>query len=695
MKKLLLAILIILILVCGSIYTLLFTKIGNSYVAKYIENSFNKEQKEFKLKVDSFLLTFSNINFSATINDSSYIDINGDLAIFKQSVDLKYGIKIKDLSMLNHLVNQNLKGSFDTNGTFKGDKTASFIIGKTNLAASNTEYEITLENFNPKDILLNSKGLKIEELLPILNQKEYVNGLLNLAINIKDFNKPTQNGQINADISQATILAKAIKETLNKDFTDTPFNLNFKGVLDPQNLNFNTNFNSSILNLALKDNSFNIKNNSLNSIYKIDFLDLKKLQPIIGVNISEKPSLEGKLIFAKKDINTEGLLHFINSNINYKVALKDFNLSSIEASSTKLKIEDILKLLSEPNYANGNLELSCNLTNSSKNILNGVATIKTQDAKLVNNIINSHFNQNIKQAITFNSIVDTKIKDNDILLNAQINSNIANFSVNDVVFKQKDELLTAKYILDIPSLDKLYDITNMKLRGDFKIAGNIKKHINKFSMDGDSDLAKGKLDFRLLDNDLNVKIKDSKMRSLLYTLDKNEFFDSNINANLDYNLLTKKGELQAKLTDGHFLANSFTNLIQKFTKLDLTQEIYHDTSLNSKIDNQKLISNFIMHGANSKIESKDSIIDLEKEYIDTKLRLQIKENKVDITLKDHLNDPTIHIDAKELIENLLEKQIEKKLDKNKGKIEQKLNKLLKDDDDDSKKKLIDGIKSIF
>ena len=54
MKKIFLSLSLIIILILGSIYGLLFTKFGNNIVSSYIEEKVNLDQKDVKLKVNDF-----------------------------------------------------------------------------------------------------------------------------------------------------------------------------------------------------------------------------------------------------------------------------------------------------------------------------------------------------------------------------------------------------------------------------------------------------------------------------------------------------------------------------------------------------------------------------------------------------------------------------------------------------------------
>ena len=112
MKKLFFGLTLLIILIIGGVYGILFTSTGNSYVASIIEDKVNEGQKDVNLKVNDFRLTTSEILFNATIDDNSNINIEGKLEIFAKSVDLKYDINIKDLTKLENITKQKLNGTF-------------------------------------------------------------------------------------------------------------------------------------------------------------------------------------------------------------------------------------------------------------------------------------------------------------------------------------------------------------------------------------------------------------------------------------------------------------------------------------------------------------------------------------------------------------------------------------------------------
>ena len=86
-----------------------------------------------------------------------------------------------------------------------------------------------------------------------------------------------------------------------------------------------------------------------------------------------------------------------------------------------------------------------------------------------------------------------------------------------------------------------------------------------------------------------------------------------------------------------------------------------------------------------------SLKDFDKNIIDAKIDTKIKNNSFFVLVKGDMNKPTISLDVK----NFLKNKIDKKIEDNKDKIEEKLNKVLKDKDSEKTKELIKNIKSLF
>ncbi|WP_198305597.1 hypothetical protein [Arcobacter vandammei] len=687
MKKIFISLIIIILLIILAIFGLFFTKYGNSFISTYIENRVNSEQDKVKLKVEKLNFTFKTFDFNASIDDNSYININGGFEILKKRVDLKYDIKINDLENIKNLINIDLKGAFFTNGTFIGDKNSSIINGVSNFASGETVYNINLVDFELDKILINSKNLKVEELLELLKEPIYSKGILNIDANINNFKTKNLSGNLKGNIEKGILNNEVINKELNQTLSSNiSFDANINSDFSQNKVISNIDFKSSLLNLIFEKFELDLTNKNYFGNFQLLVKNLERLEGFTGKKLKGELESQGILKSENKNINISGSSNIIESKINYNLDMKNSSLSNLTFNIEGAKIEKLLKLLDEPVYAVGHFDAKGNIKNIKD--LSGNTFVKFNNVKIINEVVNAVYNQNIKEQIVLNSKIDTKFEDNKAISKIEAISNVGNLNIDELVYNLKDENLFGKYIFVTSDLSKLKDFTKMELRGDIKLNGDIKTDKGRLFLDGKSTLAGGNFDFILNDNLLNANLRNSNMKSIMYLIKQKEKFDSNVDLSLNYNLLTKKGDLLGNFLNGHFLENDFTKLVGQFTKVDLTKEIYENSKLTTKIDDKLLTSNLIMQSPKSKLEIYNSKIDLEKNTIYARIDTQIKDNKFAVILENDLNNPTLSFDVKDILE--------KKLDKNIDKLGEKLNKVLgKDKSDESGKEILKGLKGLF
>lgn len=693
MKKIFVSLIILIIFILSIIYVLAFTKYGNGIISSYLENRVNAGQEKVKLKINNFRLTFSKLDFNAVINDDSYMNITGDLALFKKSVDLVYDIKINDLSTLKNLTNQEFKGSFFTNGILKGDSKEAIVHGFSNIASSETKYYINLIDFKANSIQLDLKNAKIEELLNLLNKPIYTKGLLTINANVRNIDVHNLDGLLTASITKGLL----DNEVINKEFEQKiSSSVNFKADINASLLgdkvDIKSELVSSLFDLFIEKTSIDLKNKGVDSDYKIDVKNLNRLEGIIGKKLNGEFSTNGRIKFQDSVVFVDGKSNIIDSDTFYKFEINNNIAQNISFKVENTKVEKLLNMLNEPIHATGDLSIRGDIKNSEIAKLDGNIESKINNGKIINEVVNAVFNQELKDVITFNLESNSSLVPNQILSQIDFDTNIAKMKIQNAIYSLSDSTFNSDYLIDIASLEKIKDLTKVKLRGEAKILGKIYKSESDLFVDGKSNILGGDFNFNLQNSELKAKLINASIKELSYMLIQPEFFNSKADFTLDYDLLSKKGNLTGSLLNGHFLPNEFSKIINQLAKFDLTKEIYESVQINSNIEDKQLISNLIMKSKNTQIDIKDSFLDFEKNTIDAKLDTQIKSSNFSIKLQGEMNKPKISLDIKDL----LKQEIDKKLEKNKDKINDKIDKVLGDKIEQEKaKELIKNFKSIF
>lgn len=692
MKKIIISTTFLITLIVVSIYGILFTKKGNQFISSYLENRVNEEQKDLNFKINNFTLTTKDVDFEATLNENSYINISGALSLFKKNVDLKYDIKIEDLSIFKNLISEDLKGTFFTNGIFKGSESESIIQGFSNIASSETKYYMNLVDFKLKDIYLDLKDAKIDELLAIFNKPLYANGNLNLNANIKNIDKNSLDGLLIANISKGLINNDIFNKEFNQKInTKISFNGDINASLLGNIIEVKSDMTSSVADIFFDKTLIDIEKNTIQSDYKIDVKNLAKLEGLIGKKLQGEFLTTGNILKDNKNISVDGNSDIFDGFFTYKFELKDYEIQNLNLNIEKAKLEKIFFMLNEPIYAVGNLELHSDIKNSNIENLDGSSSIKISDAKIINEVVNTVFKKNLKDLITFKSEIKTSYVPNQAISQIDVNSNIAQLNMNKAIYDFSKNTFNSDYNLNVFELEALESFTKVKMRGAINVVGTIENSENFFKINGNSNLASGQMNFNLINHDLVLNLNNANLKDITYMMFQPEIFDSKTNLDLKYNLLDEKGTLNANLLGGRFLENNFTNIVNQLAKYDLTKDIYETAVLSSKIDNKKFITDLTMKNKNNQIEIKDSLVDFDKNIIDAKIDTKIKNNSFFVLVKGDINKPTISLDVK----NFLKNKIDKKIEDNKDKIEEKLNKVLKDKDSEKTKELIKNIKSLF
>ena len=669
MKKLFLSLTLIVLIILGLVYGILFTKSGNNMVSSYIENKVNTGQEKVKLKVDDFTLTLNHLNFDAWINDDSKINISGDLSLFQRSVDLKYDIKINDLSTLKNLTNQEFKGPFVTNGIFTGNEIEAIIQGSSDIAQSQTKYYFNLENFEPKNINVQIKNAKIEDILVLLNKPVYAKGDLNIIADIKNASLSKLDGMVISKITNAKISNEIVNKELNQTLqSPITFQSDINAILTPNKIEVKSNITSSIAEILMNRTIIDLETNNIKTDYKIDVKNLSKLEGIISKKLNGQFLTYGSLKAFDETIQIEGDSNVFEGISKYNLEFVKNIPSFIKFSVENAKLEKILQVMNEPIYSNGDVNIFGDIKNTNLDKLEGTINSRIINASIINEVASTLFKQNLQEKINYDLNIDTILAPNQAISSTNIESTIGNLTLKKSIYDFKENIFMSDYLLSIPSLDKLKDILQLNLKGKMDINGEIFNKNNSLSINGNSDTLGGAFDFNFKNEKLNANLKNINVQELSTMLDYSKFFDAKADFTLDYDFLLKKGDLNGKLLTGHFLENNFTQLFNQLTKDDLSKEFFETFYINSRIDNRILTSNLIMKSQNSEINIQDSILDLEKDLIDTKVNSKIKDKTFTISLNGNATNPKISIDTKDLLKD--------KIEKNKNKIKEKANKIL-------------------
>ncbi len=658
MKKFLLSIVLLLVLAIGAVFGLLFTKAGNNLLKPLIESRL-KAQLPVAVELKNFQVSPTNIEL--LLGKDSLIKVTGNVGFLDRSLDLRYFVDIKNLEDLKPLTNAALRGPLKTEGSVEGRLDDFKVVGSSDLAKSDTKYRVAVKSFEPREVIATVKDASISRLLYMVMQPPFIEGRLNVDANLKDLDPEHLKGDLQAMVKGASVDRKLMKKEFGVSLPKTTIDSVTKAKLSGKLITIDSHTLSNLAKIVAKGS---IKTDPLSTdlSYVVDVKDLALLKPLTGADVRGGLYTKGKVKGDKSKTIVTGYTDLAGSKSDYKLILREYKPVNVEAKVKGAKLAKIFYMLKLPHYADAAIDATVVLSNLDPKHLSGKVLTHVKDGRTDPATLQREFDfQNAR--ISFTATQDTVIKNAKSVSNIQIDSSVANVESKGALFDLSTGKLDATYEALIPNLDKLYFAAKQHMRGKLKITGKVQKDKNLL-ITAHSDTLGGAFDMKMVDNDLKATLRHIKFVELTDMLLYPRIFDSVLSANLTYDIATKHGKLNAKAVDGHILPNKMSFLLRQMANFDITKEIYKETLLTSTINDKKILSDLDMKSRLTHISSKKALVDLDREYIDAKLRVEIKKRPVYVKVRGKLKSPNISIDAGSIVKERAKKVIEKKLEKN-------------------------------
>ncbi len=640
------------------VYSLLFTSFGNALLKPMVESKVN-QTIGFDGKLERFSLGFSSFGITYEV-DKNTIKLDGDYSLFQKSFDAIYALDLQNLSSFSKLADMPLRGSLGIEGGVKGDLIHVQSDGVLTLAKTPVVYKINLEDFNPTKIVLSSSGLKLEEILNIISKNPYAKALVDLDININSIKENNLDADINISTKNAILSSKYMKSDFDVDIPDTPFNLALNSKLKGDEANYN---------LLLSSKLFDIKSSGeltpqplkVDSTYSLNIANLEALKPITGQNFKGSFKTDGTIKGDDNNLVVKGSSDVASSATKYIATLKKKNLDELVLDIAHLNIAKLLEMLGEPSYVSkGTLALEAKLKGFSTDNLNGDILVASDGVLLNQATIKKEFELDLPTtSADIRALVDIKdgvAKSNSI----KIDSNLAKLALKEFRYDLKKLSLDSNYELNVADLSKLFFITKTPMQGSFVADGELKQ---------DSDLlisinskSIGDLKAKLLNDDFEANITNLKASKLLYTLKKPDILESDLEAKLKYNLVSASGDADVKLANAKFNQNQVFDQLKALANIDLYKESLNGNAT-AKIDKNLTLATLDLLSKNASIVSPKTLLDSDKNSIDSDILLTYKKDEIKANLKGSVEKPTITIDLDAFLKSRAGEKLLKKADK--------------------------------
>lgn len=605
----------------------------------------NANMKDQDILAQSSLLTsIANLKTTKTNYNLSSNLLNTD-----------FKIKVPDLSKLEAIAKQPLKGSVDINGDVTlANNQLSVLNAK--LIGLGGNIDATLKD-NQLNAIINQ--IELSNVLALVGKPIALKGVLNGEAKISDLNPKKLKGNLNANIKNGEILSKGMKALSGIDFpSGIVFNQNLEANLAGEEVGFLIKLASNLLSIPSFKGQYNINNSDLSAEYDLMVSDLSKLESITKQKLSGKVEIKGDVEVKNQQLKA------LNTNAQIlggtiKANLKDNNLV---AKASKIGIENIFALIGQNPLAKGILELDAKFDSNDFKNLNGNLNLSVANGSFVAESMSKMLEKDFPKNVKFTLKANSNFKDNIANFDANILSDLLNLNSIKGKFDIGKNILNSKYELNLPDLSKLKFLANKDLRGKIDANGDL-IFDKELEFNLNSDILKGKLRADLKSNIFTAKLDKFVIKELTNMLTYPNFYNGTGDLNAKYDLKTSIGNFNLDIIEGRLVKSGLTNAISFAVQKDITQEVYKDGYVKGNINKNLIDFQAHMKAQKSELNISKGTMDTITSKLDIPVQMNIEKTDLNVHITGTSQDPKYNVKS-DYIEKKIDKGIGKLIDKN-------------------------------
>jgi len=594
------------------------------------------------------------------LSNLAKIDSKGSLEPATLKSDIAYDINIKELSLFRPVTNSPLRGPFATAGRIKGDRDAMQITGSSDIAASETVYDLSLKELQPEKLRAKVNKARLEKLLYMAGEPAFAGGELNVDIRLDGLDPEEMKGSAELHIAKASFNEKVLKSSYQIDLPKTAFSSDLSAELSGKDIDYTLSFLSDLAKIESKGN-IQPKSMAMDLDLQLAIEKLELLKPVTGAPLRGPLALSASAKGDQKSLKVDGTAKIAGADADFDARLESFAPRSIRAKIADMQLSRLLYMVEQPHYADGVLNLNADIDDARPGRFSGKVVSTITQGRVDTKTVEKAFEFTAMPKTTFSTETLSILSKNVIDTRVDLSSTLADLKVKQARFDVEKSSLHADYRAEIPDLDRLYFATQRHLKGSVTATGELSK-AKDLDFTAHSKLFGGTVDAKLHNDDLHADLRKLNTLGLLKMLIYPEIFDSLLEGKLDYNLARESGTFRATTTDGHFTKNQVLDLVKQYGKTDLYKENFV-SKLTSRIRKENIHTDLDMRSNKSSIIGKNIYLNSKTQQIDAKLDINANNNQLKVALKGDVDRPKVSVDASKLIEKELKKEAGKKINK--------------------------------
>lgn len=666
------------------VYVLVFSPIGNFIFKPVVQSQIDK-YSPVPLTLSTFSVGLTGLEIVIKNEPKLEITLKGDYNLFTLNIDTALNVNASDISLFDEVAGMPLSGAFVLEASAKGKVFGALSAqAHSNIAKSKTDIKVELQNLNPLKIYADIAHLELAEVLAMIGQKPYVEGVLSLDADIVGNENMEFSGKNILEIKQGDFSQRLIAKDFGIQVPKTTFTIHQESIFDKKDIKQDFVFDSNVGKIKLSSTS-NIESFDTKGVYSIVLSDISAFTPLLGMKVRGALRTEGSIEGGLENILIAGKTDIADSASTYSASIVKSALAKVKFDTQNLRIEKLLYMIYQPQYISASVGGKAEAWDFDK----GISTQANFSLKGVtsNPVIKKEFDLDMPNT-PFSANLNAKLDKGVGNANLIFDSNLARLNVPNIAIDLHKGAYSSPYSAILPDLKKLKFATKIELvgkfeaNGDFALSENLRATFHTKSLGGN-------VDAELNGDNFNAKIKEVDLDSVLSMAQIQKVFSSKVNGDLVYNTASEKGTLKARLDNGRFLKNQLTDALKQYAKFDATGLVFNNISLNSDINKMVLNSALNMQSGDFSLSGQNIITDLEKSTINAKLKTTLKKDTLGIKLSGNLTSPKVELDLGELLKSRLGNEVQKSVGKE---LEKTLDKHI---DEGTKKEIGNTLKKLF
>lgn len=658
------------------IYTLIFTPPGNTLLKPIIELQI-KQQVPLDVKLKTFSLGISSLDIVLQLTDNNSLNVKGEYSLFSQKVDIAYAVNFKALEELKKVTNAPLRGGLHTNGTLKGELDLLQVDGVTDLGRGQSDYHVTLTKFQPTKILAALHDLQLDSLLYMAGEKKYVSADVNLDVDFKNINPHALDGVVALQTQNGKLNSKLLKDDFNLSVIKTDFNMDMNAELKGDDIHYNYMLDSNIMQVRT-DGLVVPEPLHADLTYDLRIKELALLKSLSGADLRGAFKVSGDVRGDKENMVVHAMSDLAASNTKIEAQLQEFKPKSVHVDIKSLNLAKLLYMVKQPHYTDGYFNMQADIANADVKELAGTVNVQIEKGLLDSKYLTKTYAfKSMMPKTSYTLDTKTNIADNIANTKIALNSTLADLDVRSAKFNLKDNSIKSDYKVMVPSLDKLFFVTQKHMRNGITLNGEMKKG-EDIDFTAHSHVADGDVDAKLHNDDFTANLEGVQTLDVLNMMIYPEIFKSKLYGKLDYNLKEQKGALQADLKEGKFTHNKVLDMIKKYVQVDMYVEKFNG-DVHADINKENILASCDLKSNTSAIKTKNTKLNSKTKQIDSKITVVANKQPISVTLKGDVNSPKVGVDLKEFMKSKAGKELKDKAVKEVDKLikSKEVNKFLK------------------